>query len=157
MDIGSPSLAVLSNIAFNSASKRHRPNLKVGQAVICHVTSANKYLDTELSCEDPTSQKDWVTTEVYFGGLPEGGLLIEIPVTLSERLAAEDCPVFGIIGQYLKPFEVAVGVNGKAYIKCADGDHLRAVLVAEAIRKCENMPLLGIEDLCQDLEKRLRH
>lgn len=124
--------------------------------MICHVTAADKHLDTELSCEDPTSQKDWVTNEVYFGALPEGGLMVETPLPLSCRLMAKNCPIFGLLGQYLKPFEVAVGANGRVYIKTGEQEHLRAVLVGEVISRCESMPLDEVETLCQEQERRLK-
>ena len=125
--------------------------------IICHVISADKYLETELSCEDPTSQKDWVTNEVYFGGLPEGGLLLDLPVTLTQLLVDKKSKVFALLGQYLKPFESAIGVNGKVYIKTAGGDNLRAVLIGQDLEKCETLTLAELESLCQDMERRLRH
>lgn len=157
VDIGSPSLANLSNTAFNSATKRHRPNLKFGQVVICHVTGANKYLDVELSCEDPSSQKDWVTNEVYFGALPEGGVLAQLAVGLGRKLVEEGKEVLDIVGRHLKPFEIAVGMNGRIYIKTAEGDNLRAVLVKKVLEELKfSTPLLELESTCQDLEARLR-
>jgi exosome complex component RRP40 len=127
----------------------------VGQVVLCHVISADKNFDVELSCEDPTTPKDWVTNEVYFGHIQEGGLIVTVPVNLSKRLIEKNCPVFPIIGQYLKPFELAIGVNGRIYIKTSQNDPLRAVLIGEILRKCGSMKLEDIEKMCQDMERRL--
>ncbi len=123
--------------------------------MLCHVISADKNFDVELSCEDPTTPKDWVTNEVYFGHIQEGGLIVTVPVNLSKRLIEKNCPVFPIIGQYLKPFELAIGVNGRIYIKTSQNDPLRAVLIGEILRKCGSMKLEDIEKMCQDMERRL--
>lgn len=157
VDIAAPSQAVLSNTAFNSASKRHRPNLKIGQVVLCQVTAADMRFEIELSCEDQTTQKDWVTNEVYFGQLPEGGLLVPLSVEFSQRLLAKNCPIFPILGQHLKPFEMAVGANGRIYIKTGDSDNLRAVLVGQAITRSEYMTLEEVEKMCKEMENRLSH
>jgi exosome complex component RRP40 len=146
---------VLSNIAFNSASKRHRPNLRVGQCIICHVIRADPSLEIELSCEDPTSQKDWVTNEVYFGPLPDGGLLFDLPFSESMRLASNGSQIFDIVGQYLKPFETCVGVNGRVFIRAGDGNHLRASLIANIITKATSLKQAELEEICQDAERRL--
>ena len=97
-----------------------------------------------------------MTNEVYFGALPENGLLVELPVKLSQRLMDKSCPIFALLGQYLKPFESCVGINGRCYVKTPDGDHLRTVLIADVLKKSENMSFSEIESLCQDMERRLK-
>lgn len=155
MDIRSATLANLSNVAFNAASKRHRPALKVGQAVICHVVLSDKNLETELSCEDPTSQRDWVTNEVYFGGLTEGGMFVDVSLSLAARLLSKSStPLFNILAQHLKPFELAVGFNGRVYIQ-TNGDNLRTILLGQVLQKCEFMKLLEVEILCQEFQRQL--
>jgi exosome complex component RRP40 len=155
VDIGGPTPAILSNIAFNSATKRHRPNLKVGQVVICHVTASDPLFDIEVSCEDPTSQKDWVTNEVYFGALPEGGLMLSVSSRVAIELMAKNNPIFPVLGRHFKPFELAVGANGRIYVKTAEGEYLRAILIRLALMRCSSMSLEDFEKLCQDMEHRL--
>ncbi len=155
MDIHAPLSAILSNTSFNAASKRHRPNIKVGQTIICHITSACPHLDVEVSCEDPTTQKDWVTNEVYFGQLPESGLLIDLPLAWCKSLMDRGCSVVSLIGQYLKPFEVAFGSNGRAYVVTADGQYKRMMLIADVLAKAEHMSTSQMEDMCKDFERRL--
>jgi len=41
---------LLPHLAFDGASKRNKPNLKVGALVYCRVAVANKDMDSELSC-----------------------------------------------------------------------------------------------------------
>lgn len=146
---------MLSNVSFNAASKRHRPNIKVGQAVICHITSACAHLDTEVSCEDPTTQKDWVTNEVFFGPLPENGLLIDLPMPWCKALMERGSSVVPLVGQYMKPFEVAIGTNGRAYVVTADGQYRRLMLIADALTKAQHMSTSQIEEMCREFERQL--
>lgn len=129
----------------------------MGQVVICQVIAADLRFDIELSCEDPTTPKDWVTNEVYFGQLPDGGMIVPVSTGYSKRLLEKHCPVFPILGQYLKPFETAIGANGRIYIRTADSECLRAVLVGEALRKAETTTLEDIEKMCKEMENRLSH
>jgi exosome complex RNA-binding protein Rrp4 len=109
-----------------------------------------------LSCEDPTSKKDWVTGEVHFGPLPDGGLLTDIAIVLAERLVVKSCPVFKLLAQYLKPFEASVGMNGRVYVRCQESEPKRTVAVTEVIKKCDGMTLDQIADLCQEWERRVK-
>ncbi len=121
------------------------------------MTAADEHFDFEVSCHDPTTQKDWVTSEVYFGALPEGGLVVEIPVAVSKSLMARKCPIFPILGRHLKPFELALGVNGRVYIKTAEGEYLRAVLLRKALLSSSSISLEDLEKMCQGMEHRLSH
>lgn len=109
-----------------------------------------------MSCEDPTTQKDWVTNEVYFGPLPEGGLLIDLSQVWCTKLMEKSCKIMSILGQYLKPFEVAVGSNGKAYVRSIEGQQLRTMLVADVLSKSEKMAVKDVEELCKEYEIRLK-
>ena len=81
--------------------------------------------------------------------------MIEVPLAVGELLCAKHSTVFNLIGQYLKPFETCVGVNGRAYIKAGDNSHLRAVLIADILKKAETKTAEEIEDLCKDAERRI--
>jgi len=97
-----------------------------------------------------------VTSEVYFGPLTEGGVMIEVPLVVSEKLSVKNSSVFNLLGQYLKPFESCAGVNGRVYVRSADNDHLRAILIADILTKAETTTLENIEILCKDAERRIR-
>jgi exosome complex RNA-binding protein Rrp4 len=129
--------------------------LKQGHPIICHVLSVGNPLEVQLSCEDPTSQKDWVTNEVYFGPLPDGGLMLEVSQPMAQLFSSKHNTVFSLLGQYLKPFETSVGVNGRIHIKSGDNSHLRAVLIADILRKSEMCTAEDIENLCKEAERRL--
>lgn len=49
--------ATLSAFAFEGATKRNKPNLKVGTLLYAQVISANRHLEVELTCVDQTTGK----------------------------------------------------------------------------------------------------
>ncbi len=60
-------------LAFDGATKRNRPALKVGSLVYARVSVANKFMDPELSCTmDHGPKKDWMTGESVYGELKSG-------------------------------------------------------------------------------------
>jgi len=64
VNIFSGCLALLSRLGFEGATKRNKPELKVGDLIYCRVSLAHKDLDTELTCiSNSTSKKDWSSGE----------------------------------------------------------------------------------------------
>lgn len=49
--------ATVSAMAFEGATKRNKPNLKVGTLLYAQVMSANRHLEVELTCVDPSTGK----------------------------------------------------------------------------------------------------
>lgn len=49
--------ATLPVLAFEGATKRHRPNLKIGALVYGLVTSAESWMEPEVTCVDPSTGK----------------------------------------------------------------------------------------------------
>lgn len=81
--------------------------------------------------------------------------MIDVPLSFSRKLSENRSEIFDIIGQYLKPFETCVGVNGKVFIKSGDGNALRASLIASIITRSRILKAEEIVELCQDAERRL--
>lgn len=64
VNIFSDSTALLNRLAFEGATKRNKPELKIGDTVYCRVALAHKDLETELTCISATgSKKGWSTAE----------------------------------------------------------------------------------------------
>jgi exosome complex RNA-binding protein Rrp4 len=64
VNIFSGSISLLSRLGFEGASKRNKPELKVGDVVYCKVTLAHKHLDTELTCISSSGvKKGWSSGE----------------------------------------------------------------------------------------------
>lgn len=106
----------LSMMAFPNASRKNRPNLKVGQAVYARVSQAIPEIDVELECIDATTGK-----EGGFGLLDESGYLFDVNLNFSrELLFNQSSPILEKLASKCR-FEIAIGINGKIWIKCGDG------------------------------------
>lgn len=111
-------LALLGHLAFESASKKTRPQLKQGDLVYGRVLKASKYDDTELECfNSSTGKADGM-------GPLKGGMVFHVSPAFARRLMMgtdkEGTSKGGIVvleevGQKVK-FEVAVGRNGLVWI-----------------------------------------
>ncbi|KAF4666428.1 Exosome component 3 [Perkinsus chesapeaki] len=123
VDINGPTgTAHLPALAFNGATKRHKPNLAPGDLVYCHVTVADNDLDIELSCVDPSTTRDWTHKDVYFGQLApiEGccALQATVPIWQAKTLQANNSMVMASLGRHFV-FESAIGLNGRCWISAS--------------------------------------
>jgi exosome complex component RRP40 len=50
LDIKAPLDANLNGLEFDGATKRNKPNFKVGAAVYCRVNEYSKFIGAKLSC-----------------------------------------------------------------------------------------------------------
>lgn len=106
----------LSMMAFPNASKKNRPNLKVGQAVYARVSEAVPEIDTEIQCFDAESGK-----EGGFGLLDESGYIFEVNMNFARELLFNKSCVFLEKLASRCAFEIAIGINGRVWIKCGNG------------------------------------
>jgi len=106
-------------LAFQGATKRTKPTLKVGEAVFCRVSSAEKDMDPELSCLSMSSgsRKGWETGEAMFGPLG-GGVVVRCTLSQAADLQRRhDHPAFAELARQEIPFEVCIGSNGAVWLK----------------------------------------
>lgn len=107
---------LLSMMAFPNATKKNRPNLKNGQAVYARVSLALLEVETELECFDAETGKDG-----GFGLLSDEGYIFDVLMSFArELLFNHSLPVLEKLALRCQ-FEIAVGINGKVWLKCGDG------------------------------------
>eukprot|EP00927_Polykrikos_kofoidii_P072784 TRINITY_DN68879_c0_g1_i1.p1 TRINITY_DN68879_c0_g1~~TRINITY_DN68879_c0_g1_i1.p1 ORF type:complete len:231 (+),score=34.80 TRINITY_DN68879_c0_g1_i1:200-892(+) len=135
VDIRAPSPAYLPSLAFNSATRRNRPNLEVGALVFARVVSAHPDLETELSCVDLETKKAWTTMEVQYGEL-KGGLNFEVALSAANRLVQADCFILDRLGKDF-PYELCAGQNGRLWLQAQTARE--TVLLLQAIRRSFGM------------------
>ncbi|KAF4695105.1 Exosome component 3 [Perkinsus olseni] len=157
VDINGPTgTANLPALAFNGATKRHKPNLGPGDLVYCHVTVADRDLDVELSCVDPSTTRDWTHKDVYFGQLApvEGccGLQATVPLWQAKALQAASSSVMASLGRHFV-FESAVGVNGRCWISAAAPNV--AVMVSRILSGSHKLSQAQMEAMCSKMAKQL--
>jgi exosome complex component RRP40 len=64
VNIFSGAPAMLSRLGFEGATKRNKPDLKVGDVIYCRVSLAHRDLDVELTCLSSSgNKKGWSSGE----------------------------------------------------------------------------------------------
>jgi len=109
VDVGAAALATLSLYAFEGATKHNRPRLPTGSVVYARVVSAGRDIDPELECLSIRKRADG------FGELV-GGTVFRVSIAQARALLEPTCPVLCALGA-LVPYEIAVGLNGRVWIK----------------------------------------
>ncbi|KAI8136905.1 hypothetical protein BJV82DRAFT_661645 [Fennellomyces sp. T-0311] len=128
VDIGTAHTAVLPALAFEGATKRNKPNLTPRTLVYCRVAMANRDMEAELECVNPTTGK-----ADGFGEL-KGGHVIKCSLGLCRRLMDASTPILRLLGEHF-PFELAVGMNGRVWIN--SNTVKDTIMLANAIQNSE--------------------
>ena len=127
VDVGAAVYATLPTLAFEGATKRNRPRINIGDAVYARVVSAGRDFEPELECMSVRKKSDG------FGELV-GGFIIKVTLSHARSLMEPDCPVLRHLGELI-PYEVAVGLNGRVWIKAENASN--TILVSNAISNSE--------------------
>ncbi|KAK3091319.1 hypothetical protein FSP39_018890 [Pinctada imbricata] len=143
VDIGGSDQATLSFLAFEGATKRNRPDVKVGDLVYAKLLVANKDMEPELVCIDSGGKNDGLGV---IGR--EGGFMINTSINLVRKLLSAECELFKTLGKNLQ-FEVAVGVNGRIWVKSRSVS--QTIAVVNAIEASEFMTNAQIKTMCKKL------
>ncbi|CED82043.1 Exosomal 3'-5' exoribonuclease complex subunit Rrp40 [Phaffia rhodozyma] len=126
VDIGSAHHASLDALAFEGATKRNKPNLKVGSLVYARISLANRDMEPELECFDATTRKS-----DGFGELKEG-MTVTCSLQMSRRLLVPSYPLLRSLSSRVA-FECAIGTNAQVWIKA--GSIKGAIAVGRAIQE----------------------
>lgn len=110
--------AILPQLAFEGASKKTRPQLKPNDLVYAKVLSAQKNMEVELSCVNPSTGK----SEPEGLGPLNGGMVFDISTGLAVRLLNSQNVIMleELGGKVAGGFEIAVGRNGKFWVDCPE-------------------------------------
>ncbi|KAI0056090.1 exosome complex exonuclease RRP40 [Artomyces pyxidatus] len=116
VDIGSAHNASLDGLAFEGASRRNRPNLKVGSLIYARVSLAHKDMEPELECFDAQTRK-----AEGFGEL-KGGFVVRCSLKMSRNLLDPSHFLLPLLGSRF-PLDAAVGMNGRVWISSKEPKH----------------------------------
>ncbi|WKX90284.1 hypothetical protein Q1695_009266 [Nippostrongylus brasiliensis] len=159
LDIGTPENAMVSFLSFEGATKRNRPDLKIGDVVYAQVSDEFAHTDVELTCTDAVSRARGL-------GVLSGGFLFKISCNLARRLLSCNSELLKILGKEYK-FEITVGLNGRVWLKgslCRDVTTIYNIIkwseyvlegdmpnyVENEIRKSKGFPMIGDEKMEMD-------
>ncbi|KAH9480586.1 Exosome complex component rrp40 [Psilocybe cubensis] len=113
VDIGAAHPASLDSLAFEGATKRNKPNLKVGCLVYARVSLAHKDMEPELECFDAQTRKS-----EGFGEL-KGGFVVRCSLKMCRDLLDPKHFLLPLLGGRF-PLEAAVGVNGRVWVSAKE-------------------------------------
>eukprot|EP00282_Hemiselmis_andersenii_P033785 CAMPEP_0169466370 /NCGR_PEP_ID=MMETSP1042-20121227/21731_1 /TAXON_ID=464988 /ORGANISM="Hemiselmis andersenii, Strain CCMP1180" /LENGTH=237 /DNA_ID=CAMNT_0009579417 /DNA_START=15 /DNA_END=728 /DNA_ORIENTATION=+ len=147
IDIRSSCGAILPALSFEGATKRSRPRLNIGATVYARVCQAIRDCEPELTCVCLTSKKGWMTGQAIFGEL-EGGHMFDVGIGYSRSLLDPNCPVINLLGKHI-PFEVAVGVNGRVWVKSASIKD--TILIVNAVKNAEHLQSSQVAEMVTQL------
>ena len=156
VNIGGPHPAMLSNLSFEGATKRNKPQLKPGMLLYCRVESdTNSSTDPSLSCmigphDGGLPRKDWMTNEGTYGEL-KGGTVRKIPLGLARELLSPQNVVLNELGssKFKIPFEVCVGVNGYVWVHSTRPEY--TIMIHNAILNSQVMSVGQVRAMVKSL------
>ncbi len=152
VNIGGPHPAMLSNLAFEGATKRNKPNLQSGILLYARVKSVSETMDQTLSCQlGPNDggipRKDWMTNEGTYGEL-KGGTATKIPLGLARELLDPRNVVLQELSKSLA-FEVCIGVNGWLWIHSTRPEY--TILIQNAVKNSQVMTEAQVRGMVRSL------
>ncbi|KAG6816040.1 hypothetical protein H0H87_009106 [Tephrocybe sp. NHM501043] len=117
VDIGSAHSASLDGLAFEGATKRNKPNIKIGCLVYARVSLAHKDMEPELECFDAQTRKAEGFGEV------RGGFLVRCSLRMCRDLLDSKHFLLPLLGARF-PLEAAVGINGRVWVNAKEQKHI---------------------------------
>lgn len=125
--------AILSQYSFEGSSKKQRPQLKTGDVVYAKIVSAQKNMDIELTCVNPSTAK-----ADGLGPLNEG-MVFDVSLEFADRLLKKQlASLMDELGSKIPGgFEVVVGRNGKVWVDCAEAGAAGIIAVGLVLQKVD--------------------
>ena len=110
--------AFLPQLAFEGATKKTRPQLKANDLVYARVIFAQRNMEVELSCVNPSTGK----AEPDGLGPLSGGMVFDVSIGLAERLLKKQGVTFleDLGAKIQGGFEIVVGKNGMVWVDCPE-------------------------------------
>jgi exosome complex component RRP40 len=149
--------AHLSNLQFEGATKRNKPQFTTGTLVYARVAKVfpDNTLDPLLSCingpnDGGIPRKDWMTNEGCYGEL-KGGTCCDISTGLARQLLhPHDNVVLNCLAETKIPFEIAIGVNGILWLHSTHP--IYTVMLQNAIQNSEILTASQVRSMVSSLK-----
>jgi len=144
--------ALLPQQAFEGATKKTRPQLNHGNLIYARILHASKYTEPEIVCYNPSTGKSEGMGEL------KGGMVFDVSLGMARRLLMTKqreegkIAVLEELGEKVA-FEIAVGRNGKVWVK-ADGVK-ETLLVGRALVETDGQGL-GVEEQVKMVRRMVR-
>ncbi|KXX78498.1 Exosome complex component rrp40 [Madurella mycetomatis] len=139
--------ATLPHLSFESATKKTRPVLAPGALVYARISLANKHMDPELECVNPSTGKG-----EGLGPLTGAGTVFDVSLGFARRLLMAKSREEGKVAVLEMlggeeggglAFETAVGRNGKVWV---GSESVKTVIVVGRALQETDRGRLGVEE-----------
>lgn len=144
VDIGTNELASLSLLAFEGATKKNKPDIKVGDVVFARVISPCRDIETELVCITSALKREGMG--VLRSANPS--VVVKVAIHHVRRLLSPQSKIIPTLGKKFK-FEVALGMNGRIWLTAKTFDIV--YYIRHVIEQSETMIPEEINQLCEDI------
>uniref|UniRef100_A0A915KEJ2 K Homology domain-containing protein n=1 Tax=Romanomermis culicivorax TaxID=13658 RepID=A0A915KEJ2_ROMCU len=124
---GCADLAILSALSFDNATKKNKPNIKIGDLIYGRLVQD---IEPELTCIG----SDTGRVPRCLGLLPQDGFLQRLNLNVAYKLKSKDFPLLKEIGKEL-PYEICVGDNGWIWAKASNVRE--TVTLSKMVENCE--------------------
>lgn len=115
VELGTYSPAILGVSEFEGATKKTRPNLKVGDSIFAKILKTNKFDSPILTCIS-NDGKSWSSGEAFFGSINQGHMF-KIPLNLVNFYFFFGEKLFSRLHDCVN-YEFNLGHNGMMVINC---------------------------------------
>lgn len=146
VDIGGGEQASLSYLAFEGATKRNRPDIRIGDAIFAKLLIASKDMEPELICVDSHGKKG------NLGVLDSEGMLFDCSLSLVRKLLQPKCQLLTLLAKE-QAYEIAIGMNGKVWVKARSVKE--TIAASNAILGAEYTALEDMPALCSNIARTL--
>ncbi|XP_053957782.1 exosome complex component RRP40 [Anastrepha ludens] len=141
IDIGAHEQASLSYLAFESATKKNRPDVNPGDVLYGRLIVASRDLEPELVCVNSAGKKGKL-------GVLTDGFVMNCSLNLARLILRSDCPLLRALTKEM-PFEIAVGLNGRIWLKAKS--HRETIALGNAILAAENASYEEMPKICENI------
>ncbi|XP_039951316.1 exosome complex component RRP40 [Bactrocera neohumeralis] len=141
VDIGAHDQASLSYLAFESATKKNRPDVNPGDILYGRLIVASRDLEPELVCVNSSGKKGKL-------GVLANGFVMNCSLNLARLILRENCPLLRELTKEM-PFEIAVGLNGRIWIKAKS--QRETIALGNAILAAENASYEEMPKICENI------
>jgi RNA-binding protein Rrp4 and related proteins (contain S1 domain and KH domain) len=147
VDIGSSEQASLSYLAFEGATKKNRPDIKIGDVVFAKLLEASRDMEPELVCVDSYGKRG------KLGLLQEDGFIFTCSLSLIRKILNPQCTLLRLLGSTV-PYDIALGMNGKIWLKTKSINE--TIGIGNAILAAEHLTCEEIIPMCNDVINNLK-
>uniref|UniRef100_A0AC35G232 K Homology domain-containing protein n=1 Tax=Panagrolaimus sp. PS1159 TaxID=55785 RepID=A0AC35G232_9BILA len=141
VDIGGIEKAEIDFTSFENATKRNRPDVRIGDLLYGNIKVINKYIPPIMSCVNELGKAKGQ------GMLPRSGTIISLSCSYTRRLLQSSCKILHLIGKSFV-IETTIGVNGRIWLNGAS-DEIK--LVRSIIQRCERVIEEDIERVFSEM------